>query len=50
MAESSVTSKPRVGSVRGVDGGVEQILRVFRQKTERLNNSPVLRKIREVGS
>lgn len=35
------------GSVRGVDGGVEKILKALRRKSERVSSSPVLRRLRE---
>lgn len=49
MAHSVDVGSSRLGSLRGVEGSVEKILDAFRQRTERLGNSSVLRKINEVG-
>lgn len=49
MAESALVSR-RTGSVQGVSGGVEKILKALRQKSERLNASPILEKLQEVSA
>ncbi len=38
------------GSVRGLKGGVQKLLAELREKSERLEESPVLQKLREVAS
>ena len=48
MAESTIFSR-RSGSVQGISGGVERLLNLFREKSERLKESPTLEKLREVS-
>ena len=40
----------RSGSIRGVEGGVEKILASIKEKSEKINNSPLLQRLRDVGT
>lgn len=40
----------QTGSVRGLKGGVQKLLAELKEKSERLEESPVLQKLREVGN
>ncbi len=38
------------GSVRGLKGGVQKLLAELKEKNERMDESPVLQRLREVAS
>lgn len=52
MAESknSKIVSNKTGSFRGVEGGVEKLLKAFKKNAEHLNNSPIVKKLKEVRS
>ena len=46
---ATIVSPRRSGSIRGVEGGVEKILTSIKKRSETLDHSPLMRRIRKVS-